>query len=179
MEGVKISFNSYIMTYIIRFFQKNFRKILKQLIFHFENLVNMEKVCDEVLIVEYFDQLRHNRYLLFEITSFFQKKHKIASYPLYHSKYETFYSMDTLIDRGFHVSKYCATSFKIRYIFSFMERHRIAYRYNYNFMKWILIEYAWFNFFVAGSQGCGTNMGRSCKELGRFSCYTFRCYGLC
>ncbi|KAK3094037.1 hypothetical protein FSP39_023279 [Pinctada imbricata] len=34
-----------------------------------------------------------------------ETKYPIPSYPLYHSKYETFYSVDALIDRGFHVHK--------------------------------------------------------------------------
>ena len=33
----------------------------------------------------------------------FQEKYKIASYPLYHSKYETFFAVDKYLDPGFQV----------------------------------------------------------------------------
>lgn len=37
---------------------------------------------------------------------FFQVKYKIGSYPLYHSKYETFYAVDKLLDPGFQVRRF-------------------------------------------------------------------------
>ena len=35
-----------------------------------------------------------------------QNQYKISSYPLYHSKYETFKVVDEIMDRGFKVEIY-------------------------------------------------------------------------